>query len=65
MQRQFFFYIKTCADNVAVEQRIQQFPNQKPLMTWEVRALLRNLNTDFKSGMVPCIAMPEKTQGEA
>lgn len=43
-------YIKTCADNVAVEKHLQQFPNQKPWMTGEVKALLRNRNTAFRSG---------------
>lgn len=44
------FYIKTCADNVAVEKHFQQFPHQKPWMTGEVKALLRNHNTAFRSG---------------
>ena len=43
-------YIKFCIGNVTVEKRIRVFPNQKPWMSGQVRALLKARNTAFRSG---------------
>lgn len=42
-------YIKYCTENVAVEKRIQVFPNQKSWMTREVQRLLKVRNIAFRS----------------
>lgn len=47
------FYIKHCADSVAVERRIWTFPNQKPWMSREVQNLLKKCNSTIRSGDKP------------
>lgn len=37
-------------DNIMGKKCIWVFPNQKPWMTSQVKALLRNCNTAFRSG---------------
>ena len=44
------FYIKRCADNVAVQKQICVFPNQKRWMSKEVQMLLKKCNTTLRSG---------------
>ncbi|KAK0152182.1 hypothetical protein N1851_006413 [Merluccius polli] len=43
-------YIKFYMGNVTVDKRIRIFPNQKPWMTSQVRMLLKDRNTTFRSG---------------
>uniref|UniRef100_A0A8C7YZR7 Reverse transcriptase domain-containing protein n=1 Tax=Oryzias sinensis TaxID=183150 RepID=A0A8C7YZR7_9TELE len=43
-------YINHCTDTVTVEKHIRVYPNQKPWMTREVKRLLRERNTAFRSG---------------
>ncbi|XDV11181.1 hypothetical protein PO909_000189 [Leuciscus waleckii] len=43
-------YITFCTVNVTVTKRIRVFPNEKPWMTSEVRHLIRDRNTAFRSG---------------
>lgn len=43
-------YITFCTENVTVTNRIRVFTNQKPSMTNEVRLLIRDRNTAFRSG---------------
>lgn len=47
------FYIKHCADTVAVEKHIRTFPNQKPWMSREVQILLKKCDSAFRSGDKP------------
>ena len=43
-------YIKFCMGNVTVDKHIRIFPNQMPWMTSQVRMLLKDRNTAFRSG---------------
>lgn len=43
-------YIKHCIDTVTVVKTIRVFPNEKPWMTGQVRALLRARDAAFRSG---------------
>ncbi|KAJ8358140.1 hypothetical protein AAFF_G00030120 [Aldrovandia affinis] len=42
--------IQNCVDNVTVDKQIRVYPNQKPWMSKEVRTLLKDRNTAFRSG---------------
>ena len=44
------FYIKTCMDNVTEEKMVRHYPNRKQWMNSEVKQLLRDRDSAFRSG---------------
>lgn len=50
--------LKKCVDKVTVSKHICVYPNQKTLMTKEIRSLLKHSNTAFRSGKKTLYSMP-------
>ncbi len=53
-------FISRCADDVAITRTVTCFPNQKPWLNAEVRALLKARDAAFRAGEASALKVPRK-----